>query len=52
MDFGLAFGGGVEFGSIILDGRYSFSLSDIDADAADDASGKNRVVSVTVGFRF
>lgn len=52
MDFGLAVGGGVEFGSIILDGRYSFSLSDIDADASDDASGKNRVVSVTVGFRF
>ena len=52
MDFGLAVGGGVEFGSIVLDGRYSFSLSDIDADASDEVSGKNRVISVTVGFRF
>jgi opacity protein-like surface antigen len=52
MDFGLAVGGGVEFGAIVLDGRYSFSLTDIDKDTSEEASAKNRVVSVTVGFRF
>ena len=52
MDFGLAVGGGVEFGSIMLDGRYSFSLTDIDADTSDEVKGKNRVVTATVGFRF
>ena len=52
LDFGLAVGGGVEFGAIVLDGRYSFSLSDIDKEAIEGSSAKNRVVSVTVGFRF
>src|SRR5262245_18851000 len=52
MDFGLAIGGGVEFGAVVLDGRYSFSLTDIDKDTSEEASAKNRAVSVTVGFRF
>ena len=50
LDFGLAVGGGVEIGSLVFDGRYSFSLGDIDAD--DDGKGKNRVVTATVGYRF
>ena len=52
LDFGLAVGGGLEFGAIVLDGRYSFSLTDIDKDTSEEASAKNRAVSVTVGFRF
>ena len=51
LDYGLSAGGGVEIGSIVIDGRYSFSLSDIDADI-DEVKGKNRVITATVGFRF
>jgi hypothetical protein len=51
LDYGLSAGGGVEIGSIVIDGRYSFSLSDIDADI-DEITGKNRVITATVGFRF
>jgi hypothetical protein len=49
---GAVVGGGVEFGTIILDGRYSFGFSDIDSDTSDEVKTRNRVVSVTVGFRF
>jgi hypothetical protein len=51
LDYGLSAGGGVEIGSMVIDGRYSFSLSDIDADL-DEVKGKNRVITATVGFRF
>lgn len=51
LDYGVSAGGGVEIGSIVIDGRYSFSLSDIDADI-DEVKGKNRVITATVGFRF
>jgi len=52
MDFGVAVGGGVEVGRWILDGRYTFGLSDVDADTSDAATFRNRVISVTAGFRF
>ena len=52
MDFGVAVGGGVEVGRWILDGRYTFGLSDLDADTSDAATFRNRVISVTAGFRF
>ena len=51
-DFGVAMGGGVEFGSIVVDGRYTLGLTDIDKDKSDTVTTKNRTISVTAGFRF
>lgn len=51
-DFGVAMGGGVEFGSIVVDGRYTLGLQDIDKDKSDTIKTTNRAVSLTVGFKF
>ena len=52
IDFGLAIGGGAEMGSLVFDGRYTHGIKDIDKDRTDTVKVTNRVVSVTVGFRF
>jgi hypothetical protein len=52
MDFGLSFGGGVEFGSLVFDGRYSYGLKDIDKDRTDTIKVTNRAITITAGFRF
>lgn len=52
LDFGIVVGGGVEFGSIVVDGRYTHGLSDIDKDTSDNVKMTNRAVSVTVGIKF
>jgi hypothetical protein len=51
-DFGVAMGGGVEFGSIVIDGRYTLGLTDIDKDTSDGTQTKNRTISLTAGFKF
>ena len=51
-DFGVAVGGGVEFGSLVVDGRYTHGLKDIDKDKSDAVKVTNRAISLTVGFRF
>ena len=51
-DFGIVAGGGIEFGRIVIDGRYVHGLSDIDKDTSDDVKVTNRAVSLTVGFKF
>ena len=51
-DFGVAMGGGVEFGSLVVDGRYTLGLTDIDKDTSDSTKTKNRAISITAGFRF
>lgn len=51
-DFGVAMGGGVEIGSIVIDGRYTLGLQDIDKDKSDAVKTTNRAASLTVGFRF
>lgn len=51
-DIGLTAGGGMEFGSILVDARYTHGLSDIDKDTSDDVEVTNRAISVTVGFKF
>jgi hypothetical protein len=51
-DLGVAFGGGVEIGSIVIDGRYTLGLTDIDKDKTDGIKTTNRVISLTAGFRF
>ena len=51
-DFGVAMGGGVEIGSLVVDGRYTLGLQDIDKDKSDAIKTTNRAVSLTVGFKF
>lgn len=51
-DFGLSIGGGVEFGSLVFDGRYSHGLKDIDKDRSDAVKVTNRAIAITAGFRF
>jgi hypothetical protein len=52
LDFGVAAGGGVELGSIVLDGRYTLGLTDIDKDKTDTVTVTNRTISFTAGFKF
>jgi opacity protein-like surface antigen len=54
-DIGIAMGGGVSFGSWVVDARYTLGLIDIvDIDSAGFAepTAKNRAISVTFGYRF
>ena len=51
-DFGVAMGGGVQLGVLIIDGRYTLGLTDLDKDKTDSSTIKNRAISVTAGFRF
>ncbi|MEO6239175.1 MAG: porin family protein [Vicinamibacterales bacterium] len=51
-EVGVAAGGGIEFGSVVVDARYTFGLTDIDKDKAADAKSRNRVLSLTGGWRF
>ena len=52
LDVGMAAGGGVELGSIILDARYTLGFTDIDRDTTDAVKVTNRALSITAGFRF
>lgn len=52
VDFGAAIGGGVEIGSLVIDGRYTHGLKDIDKDKSDDVKVTNRAVTITAGYRF
>jgi hypothetical protein len=52
VDYGLAAGGGVEFGSLVVDGRYTHGLKDVDKDTSDRVKVTNRSISITLGFRF
>jgi hypothetical protein len=51
-DLGVVAAGGLEMGSILVDGRYTLGLSDIDKDTSDSVKITTRAVSLTVGFRF
>ena len=50
-DLGLAVGAGVEFGRLVVDGRYTHGLSNINK-LDDGVEAKNRVFSIMAGFRF
>lgn len=52
VDYGLAAGGGVEFGALVVDARYTHGLKDVDKDTSDGTRVHNRSVSLTLGFRF
>jgi Outer membrane protein beta-barrel domain len=51
-DLGIAAGGGMEFGRYTLEGRYTFGLSNINADDGGVEKIKNRVISILGGVRF
>lgn len=51
-DLGVAFGGGLEAGALVIDGRYTLGLKDVDKDKSDTVKVTNRAFSLTVGFRF
>jgi hypothetical protein len=51
-DFGVGMGGGLELGPLVIDGRYTLGLTDIDKDKTDSSTMKNRAISVTAGIRF
>jgi hypothetical protein len=51
-DLGVVIGGGIEFGSVVVDGRYTHGLTNIETDAGDGRDTRNRAVSATVGFKF
>ena len=52
VDFSVVVGGGVEFGSIVVDGRYTHGLTNIEQPSSNDQEIKNRAVSVTIGIKF
>jgi hypothetical protein len=52
VDVGLVAAGGVEFGSIVVDGRYTHGFTNIDKESGGGQKVRNRAVSVTVGIRF
>jgi hypothetical protein len=52
LDVGVAAGGGVERGRIVIEGRYTLGLTDVDSDKSDAVKVTSRTVSFTVGFRF
>ena len=51
-DFGVSIGGGVEWGRVVVDGRYVYGLRDIDKDHGDGIKITNRAIAITAGFRF
>lgn len=55
-DFGLVTGVGLDFGPLVIDGRYTWGLTNIGKEEAiapgDNGSAKNRVLSLTAGIRF
>jgi hypothetical protein len=51
-DLGLVLGAGVEFGRLVIDGRYSWGLTDINNDDSEDVKVKTRTFSIMAGFRF
>jgi hypothetical protein len=52
LDLGAVVGGGMEFGSLVIDARYTHGIRDIDKDTTDSVTVKTRAASITVGIRF
>lgn len=52
VDLGVAAGGGVVFGKVDAEVRYTFGVRDIDADRTDGVRTKNRALTITAGIRF
>ena len=51
-DWGLVVGMSATMGHFVLDGRYTWGLSNVSADPEDTQKVKNRVFTISVGFVF
>ena len=51
-DFGLVAGAGLEVGRFVVDGRYTWGLSNLNKEDEEDVKIRSRVVSVMAGVRF
>jgi len=52
LDYGLIIGAGVEIQSILLRLSYSYGLANIISDSSLDTKSQNRVLSLSVGYKF
>ncbi len=52
VDLGVVVGAGVAFGPFTVDGRYTFGLSNVNADESDSTKVRNRAFAVLAGIRF
>jgi hypothetical protein len=52
LDYGALIGAGVEFNSIFVEVSYGLGLANLIPDPIDDESAKNRLLSLSVGYRF
>lgn len=52
LDVGVTAGAGLQFGALVIDGRFTYGLSDIDSDKTDAVKVTNRVFSLSAGLRF
>lgn len=52
VDFGVAAGGGVDFGKWSIDGRYTFGLSNLTKNDPDEGKLRSRAISILAGVRF
>jgi hypothetical protein len=52
LDVGVVGAAGFEMGRWLFDGRYTHGLSDTDANTSDNVKIRNRVFSLSAGFRF
>ncbi len=52
LDYGALIGAGVEFNSIFVEVSYGLGLANIFPDPVNDESGKNRLLSLSLGYRF
>jgi hypothetical protein len=51
-DYGIVFGAGWEAGRLTIDGRYTWGLSDINAEEDAEEKTRHRVIAVLAGIRF
>ena len=49
---GFALGGAVQIRKFVIDGRYTWGLTDINDDEGDDTTVKNGAFSLTFGLLF
>ena len=51
-DVGVVGAVGVRFGKVVVDGRYTHGLTDIDSDTSDEVSVRNRAITISAGIGF
>ena len=52
MDFGLAIGGGLRTGSLVIDARYGLGLNQIHDESSDQLDLKNQCITLALGWMF